>query len=108
MRLRVAAALVLFTQLHQLALPALCGAPDPSRAACGEAMSTDASGAALQPAAHRPPCASAAMCALPAAGLPLSVFSALSVTGDRRVAAPAVNPLQPGDPPTPLSPPPQA
>ncbi len=108
MGIRFAAALLLLTQLHQLAVPVFCGLPDRSSAACGETMRPDAPRVAPHPSSDQAPCANALMCGIPATGIPYYAFSVLTAAPTRSLAAPAVSALQPGDPPAPLSPPPQA
>ncbi len=105
--MRAAAALVLALQLHQLALPAVCGARRPSSAQCHETQVAGGSQLVGQSSSHEPLCASPAMCGLFATGIP-EVAIGLTAPRDRSVATFAVPRLLPSDPAPPLSPPPQA
>src|SRR5881409_4202083 len=105
--MRAAAVFVLALQLHQLVLPAVCGARRPSSAQCHETQAAGGSQLVGQRASHEAPCASPAMCGLFVTGIP-EVAIGLTALGDRSVATFAVPRLLPSDPASPLSPPPQA
>lgn len=105
--IRVAAAVVLALQLHQLTLPALCGIPDLSPAPCHETQAPDAPQLVGEGLSHELSCANRAMCGLSATGIP-ELAIALPAPDAFEVAVLATLSLPPADPSPPLSPPPQA
>lgn len=104
---RAVAAFVLAFQLHQLALPALCDTSDRPPTQCHEAQAPDAPQLVGQSPSQELACANRAMCGLSATGIP-AVAVALTTPDACHVAALAASRLVPGDPSSPLSPPPQA
>lgn len=105
--IRAAAALVLAFQLHQLALPALCGSPERSATRCHGTQPPGAPQLVGQGASDELLCSSRAMCGMLATAIP-EVAITLTASAGYGAAAPVAQTLLPGDPAPPLSPPPQA
>lgn len=106
--LRLAAVAVLLLQLQPFALPALCGPDRGASASCEQPMAPGPAGAAVGANGDAQPCASAALCGAPPTAIADPLAFGLAVSDVERGVFFSFSPLQPGDSPAPIPPPPQA
>ena len=107
--LRLIAALLLGGQLLSLGLPLLCKSVHPvAIAGCEQSMGPRSKGPAVAAATDQAVCANPAFCAVTPTAIAGDLAVALAPSAVHRAALPVAPPINPGDPPAPLSPPPQA